>query len=718
MGKVRIIQSALNAGEMSPLLRGRTDIPRYSHGLELCRNAIPLVWGGARRKPGTRYVAQASGDTVRLITFPVTSDGVTTGYVIELGDQKLRIYRNGSRINSGGNAYQLTTPYPAALLLELEYTWSDNTLYLLHPDHPPRRLYRTTSDTNWTLEAVPFTAYPMLRPPDTKDITLTPSATSGTITLTASAAFFTAEHVGCVIGVNDGTCTITAVTSATLATATVGTSPVADTDIKTIDNQVTVTYTPPSDVDPDWIDFLNDTSSPWSFSISIRADYDATTLTVTPDSSLPDGITVSKTQTINKLTGTEADPDWTEQAWSSRLGWPGSGTFYEGRLILAGSPGYPTYEWGSSSDDELDFGIGTLDSDGFAFNLRAAATTVRHVYGTDTIATFTADRELTVAGSSDAALSPTNVKITSRTPHGANRVRPVLVGSKLFFVTPTGQRLRGFEYQYLSNSYVAGDVAFVANHLVTGIRDMDYAREPDNLLWATTDDGNLLTLTLDLEQEITAWAAHGDDAARYLSVTVARSADGAEQVWLAVQRYIGRQWVCGIELLDEGLNTHAAVTAGGASLTTVAGLDHLNGCGVDVVADGLYAGRTTVAAGAITLPYNAQAVEVGLPYTTTIKDLPVELIMGGGQSIQGAATAVNRIRVRLHESQGCTVNGEQIPFRAFPAIDQPIPVFTGDKEVFNLGRGSNPEQSQVTIVQELPFPLTVLAIVKEVAVNG
>lgn len=720
MAKVRVIQSALNAGELAPLLRGHTDIARYQHGLELCRNAIPMVWGGAKRTPGTRFVAQASSSEVRLIKFPNSLDGVNTTYVIELGHQTLRIYCNGSRIDSGGSAYQLTTPYPASALLSIEYTFSSNTLYLLHPSYKPKRLYRKSSDTDWTLEDVPFTALPMMRPHSADDITLTPSATSGTITLTASADYFESSHVGVDIGVNGGICTITAVTDAKHATATVGTSIVPEDDIKTISNQVVVSYTPPTppDLDIDWINFTDDTTTPWSFTINVVADYDTTKLTVTPDSSLPDGIGISKHQSTNKLTGTEADDEWTEQAWSDRLGWPCCGTFYEGRLILAGSPGYPTYEWGSSSDDELDFEIGTLDADAFAFNLRAAFTSICHVIGTDTIATFTGGRELTVSGTNDDALTPTSVKITARTPHGSGKVRPVLVGGKLFFVTPSGQRLRGFEYQYVSNSYIAGDVAFVANHLVTGIRDMDYAREPDNLMWVTCTDGNLLTLTLDLEQEVTAWAAHGDDNSRYLSVVAAGDSDGIEQVWFAVKRLVGGQWLTFIELLEEGLNTHAAITASGSALTSASGLSHLEGCTVDVKADGLYAGRLTVASGAVALPFAAASVEVGLPYTSIIKDLPLELIMGAGQSIQGAATAVNKIRVRLHESQGCAVNGEQVPFKSFPAIDQPMPAFTGDKEIVNLGRGSNPEQTQVTITQDLPFPLTVLAIIKEVAVNG
>jgi hypothetical protein len=125
----------------------------------------------------------------------------------------------------------------------------------------------------------------------------------------------------------------------------------------------------------------------------------------------------------------------------------------------------------------------------------------------------------------------------------------------------------------------------------------------------------------------------------------------------------------------------------------------------------------TVTGGKVTLATTASNVEVGLPYHTTIKDLPLELV-NPGQSIQGAATAVNKIRVRLHESEGCTVNGEQVPFRRFASANSPVEPFSGDKQVFNLGRGTDPEGTQVTIEQDLPYALTVLAIIKEVNING
>jgi hypothetical protein len=715
MSKIRTIQSALNAGELSPKLRGRTDIPRYQHGLELCRNAIPMVWGGAQRTPGTRFVATASGSSVRLIDFPVSINGALAGYVLELGELTLRIHRNGSQIMSGGVPYSITTPYPAAILQEIRYAASANTLYLFHPLHFPKRFYRTTSDTDWVLEDLPLYAVPFMRPPNSEGVILRPSATSGTIVITASYVWFTADMVGLQLQINGGTVQITAITDAQHAISTTINSITPNPDARTIQDLIVIDSAgvPNGDFPPVF------TCAPFTLNITALANYTDTLLTTTPDAVLPAGVTVTKTTVKNQLTGTEQDSNWKEQAWSALRGYPACGTFFEQRLVLGGSPTYPTYGWGSKSGEPLSFTLGTLDNEAWAFNLSAAETSLFHLVGTDNISVFAGDKELTMRGGSDSPITPSNVQVKSRTPHGTSLVRPVKIGGEIYFVPPSGLKLRGMVYQFSTDSYAAPDVALIAEHLIAdggGIRSMAYAREPYNLLWVVTSNGTLLTLTLDKEQEVTAWAKHGTDNDRYMSCVAVAGTDGIDRVWFAVQRLVSGTWHTFVEILDTTLQTNSSITASG-TLTEVTGLGHLEGCLVDIKADGFYGGRVAVTGGKVTLATTASNVEVGLPYHTTIKDLPLELV-NPGQSIQGAATAVNKIRVRLHESEGCTVNGEQVPFRRFASANSPVEPFSGDKQVFNLGRGTDPEGTQVMIEQDLPYALTVLAIIKEVNING
>ena len=60
-------QNVLNGGELSPLLYGRVDQPRYSTGAREMRNFVPMPQGGVTRRPGTRYLGTALGDGGRLL---------------------------------------------------------------------------------------------------------------------------------------------------------------------------------------------------------------------------------------------------------------------------------------------------------------------------------------------------------------------------------------------------------------------------------------------------------------------------------------------------------------------------------------------------------------------------------------------------------------------------------------------------------------------------
>jgi hypothetical protein len=591
------------------------------------------------------------------------------------------------------------------------------------------RLSRNATNTDWTLEVVPFTSTPTMRPPATDGFTMTPSGTTGTITLTCSSDFFTADMVGMRIHINSGVCLITAYTDARHATATVesglGGAGTGDALSTTIIDTVSVNYTPPAVPVAFSLDMV--IKAYFGFlSVYQAGQYTVTTSTVgpiletTPQEPLPAGITITKSQATHHLTGVQPDAAWKIQAWSDINGWPACGTFHEQRLITAGSPTFPTYIWGSKSGDPLNFTTGTLDNEAIAFNMAAISTSIFHVIGLDAITVFSGDRELTARGSSDTPITPSNIQVKTRTPHGSSLTRPVQIGGDLFFVPPARLKLRGLVYQFASDKFEAADVAVIADHLAElggGFKQIAYAREPYSLLWIITESGRLLTLTLDKEQEVTAWAAHGDDNSRYISAAVVSGPDGIDQVTFAVQRMIGGVWHTRIEQLDATLQTNCTVVATGTDLMEVTGLNHLEGCPVDIKADGFYCGRVVVSGGRVPVSFPAARIEAGLPYRTTIKDLPLELA-NPGQTLQETNIAINKVHVRLHESQGCLVNGEQVPFRRFPNINQPVDVFTGDKTVINLGRGTQPEQTQVLIEQDLPFPLTVLAIIKEVTING
>ena len=149
---------AFNAGELSPLLYGRTDLTKYQAGCRQMENFLPTSQGAATRRPGLEYIAATKGNAVaRLIPFEFST---TQAYIIEATATTFRFYMNGGQIESSpGVAYEVSHPYGLADLDSIQYAQSADTLYLAHPNYAPRKLTRS-GHTSWTLTSISFTATP------------------------------------------------------------------------------------------------------------------------------------------------------------------------------------------------------------------------------------------------------------------------------------------------------------------------------------------------------------------------------------------------------------------------------------------------------------------------------------------------------------------------------------------------------------------------------
>ena len=184
------------------------------------------------------------------------------------------------------------------------------------------------------------------------------------------------------------------------------------------------------------------------------------------------------------------------------------------------------------------------------------------------------------------------------------------------------------------------------------------------------------------------------------------------QVWIVIERIVNGSTVKYVEYLDSTLNMDSGLsgTVTGSS-TTVTSLDHLEGETVQILIDDAVYPVQKVSSGAITvsLPstFASKTIEVGLGYKSTIKTMRVEAGAEAGTA-QGRKKRYNEVTVRLYNTVGATVNGDQIPFRTSAnPLGQPIPSFTGDKRVSNLGWD---REGQVTVQQTQPLPMTILGI--------
>lgn len=427
-----------------------------------------------------------------------------------------------------------------------------------------------------------------------------------------------------------------------------------------------------------------------------------------------------------ELTSTTAAPAdaWSlhAPAWSVARGYPRTGTLYEQRLIAGGSPTFPQTMWGSVTGAYLDFQQGVADDDAFAFKIASDnSNPIQYLAGGTSLIALTSGGEFTVQGGLEKPLAPTNARIKPRRNHGCAQVRPVSVLDTEMFIQRAGRKLRALGDTDGLDKWGAPDLSVLSEHLTeTGIIDMCWQQEPDSIIWLVRADGKLASVTYDRDQEVTAWALH--DVGGVVESIACIPTATADQVWLVVRRTIDGATMRYIERMSLDVRSDCAIVLTGASATVWAGLDHLDGEDVDVVADGYYAGRYTVTGGQITLSRAATSIEVGLPYTSVIELLPPEIQTGMG-SASGHAMSVSEVSVRFHETTGCKVQAsgdtaDELTFRetGSSALDQPPAPFSGIKRIECLGweRGDAP----LTLSQDLPMPWHVLSVTRVLTVNS
>ena len=133
----------------------------------------------------------------------------------------------------------------------------------------------------------------------------------------------------------------------------------------------------------------------------------------------------------------------------------------------------------------------------------------------------------------------------------------------------------------------------------------------------------------------------------------------------------------------------------------------MEGSSVQIVGNGAVFPNATVTNGEVTTATEVSEAYVGLGYTTTLK--PSRQEFGSPQGItQGKPKRWNHIFVRLVNTLGITINGDQMPFRtSADLLNSPPASFTGDKKVMNLGYDKD---GFIEIKQEQPLDMHVVAI--------
>ena len=205
---IKRTKTNFTAGELAPELLGRADLRAFENGARRLRNVVIQPTGGVARRPGLHHVAILPG-MARLLPFEFNTEQT---YLMVLTDGKLAVYAADLKIA------ELIAPWTETMLPQIGFTQNADTLLLTHPDMHPQKVQR--SNTGWSITPWSFTQEAFFRFA-APEVTLTPSALNGTITISASAPAFAVEHIGVRLRIGGKRVLVSAVNSPSTIIATV-----------------------------------------------------------------------------------------------------------------------------------------------------------------------------------------------------------------------------------------------------------------------------------------------------------------------------------------------------------------------------------------------------------------------------------------------------------------------------------------------------------------
>ena len=349
-------------------------------------------------------------------------------------------------------------------------------------------------------------------------------------------------------------------------------------------------------------------------------------------------------------------------------------------------------------------------------------------------------------GSPGSAATATDIVANPQAYNGSSNLPPIVATYDILYVQAKGSIVRDLTYNFYTNIFAGTDISILSSHLFYGftLTQWAYAEEPFKLIWATRNDGTLLSLTFQKEQEMIAWA-HSLTQGTFVSVasiTEQTNTIGAvDAVYLIVQRNINGQTVQYVERFVELIypadyisswQVDAGIGYNANAATTFSGAQHLAGAVVTGVADGAVINFTMPTSGTfvfgpggtpgLTGIPSASVVTVGLSFLPQLTTLPLDL---GEPTVQSKRKKVAGVTLKVNNTLGLTMGRTAATVQPLQDLvlgnvgSMTNTLVTG--LVFGDIRGySDPlwdVPGQYVIQQPNPYPASILGVIPELEIG-
>lgn len=417
-----------------------------------------------------------------------------------------------------------------------------------------------------------------------------------------------------------------------------------------------------------------------------------------------------------------------EHTIQENLDYPSAVTQYDQRRVFAGSFKNPLKVWftNAGQQDLMMYHIPIQDDDRIEITaVTADADRIRHAVALDSLILFTSSGELRVFTQNSDALSPRSVAVRAQSYIGANGVQPVIVNNTIFYVASRGGHVRAVQYAYDQGGYTSSDLSLIANHLFDykDIKDMTLSKAPIQTVWAVSNDGSLLALTVYPDQNISCWSrlvtdglyksccAVSEGMEDHLYVVVEREIKGVKK------KYIERFSALTVKENSHARNLDCYLDHTNLEGTAVNGLAHLEGKTVSALIDGEEITGLVVTDGSVTLPRIGREVVIGLPYKCTLITLPLASSVARG-NLQGSIKNINEVHVRVSKDGDLYANNypHEILFEAQRDVSD---LSDTNSKMLKLSlSGSWDVQGQIILEHRDALPIEIQAIVGNVRLEG
>lgn len=614
----------------------------------------------------------------------------TPYYIQILNDEPITRIVSSVAIEAAG-PMELPTPWPHTVLKSLRFDQSLDVMYVAAGGaYAPKRIERR-GDTSWSIVNEQWDDGPFLASASA-DLTLTPGALGGNTTLTASRDFFKATHVGALFRLtHEGQKVSQYLAGANQFTDPIMLSGITETNFEEREFTTAITGT--------WVGTLKHFRSfdgEFGDYLEYRREQGSATIAMTGNATYTNddnddnaevwvkvgfdnagytsgeaavaltyqggggyGIcrvveyvsaTVVNVEVLRPFKGTHATKQWREGRYSALNGYPAAVLLNDGRLIWAGSDQFDASisDAYSSYDETFEGDAGPI-SRSIALGGRNEAV---WMLGLSSPMIGCDSRIANARASSlDEKITPTNFSMKTAGKVGAANIRPVeLADDRGLFVASGGRMLYEIVWSSEKGRYVVSPFTKLTGRLFrNGVEAMAAQTLPDQRIWITTTDGDMVCIVFEPTQQILA--AHipittGSDTDFFEGVAVVPG-DEQDRVYVTVKRVVDGVTVRYLEKMaldreveidDVTKMMDSHVTGTGAHSATIAGLDHLEGRTVVAWVDG----EPVVDGDGATIEYVVASGEVTLPDAVTLGycvGLPYEIRYKSARLAYGAQGA-------------------------------------------------------------------------------